>query len=84
MVLNSDGSATYEASSKYESEQTKGSYAYYGLPFEMRTSMSDNIDDNGNITFNYKSRNLFDNMVKDMNLNAQNVIAYCKDDGIRL
>ena len=58
-------------------EIVKGRYS--NLPAEMLTSMKKNIDDNGNITFNSASRSLFDSMVKNLNLNAKNVIAYCNE-----
>ena len=58
-------------------------YAYIGLPFEMRMSMADNTDDDGNITFNPKSQNLLKDMKNTLKLDMSNVIAYCKDDNLR-
>ena len=59
----------------------KGKYQY--LPYEMKASLKKNIDDRNNITFNDKSNVLFHRMLKDMLASATNVIAYCKDDGLR-
>ena len=47
---------------------------YAGLPLEMRCSVSQNVDDNGNITMNKYSRDLFNDMVETMGIEAKNVI----------
>lgn len=52
---------------------------YSNLPYEMIASIQKNVDDNGNITFNNSGRKLFDDMTKQLNLNAKNVIAYCSE-----
>ena len=58
-------------------------YSYVGLHFEMRMSLADNTDDDGNITFNPKSQNLLKDMRNTLKLDMSNVIAYCKDDNLR-
>ena len=60
-----------------------GPYAYIGLPFDMRMSLYDNVDEDKNITFNQKSKQLFNDMKTSLNLDISNVIAYCKDDNLR-
>ncbi len=52
---------------------------YSNLPLEIIQSTKKNIDDKGNITFNTRSRKLFDSMVSKLNLDARNVIAYCNE-----
>lgn len=52
---------------------------YSNLPYEILCTIGKNIDDKGNITFNTTSRKLFDSMVSKLNLDAQNVIAYCNE-----
>ena len=47
---------------------------YAGLPLEMRCSVSQNVDDNGNITMNKYSRDVFNDMVETLELDAKNVI----------
>ena len=47
---------------------------YAGLPLEMRCSVSQNVDDNGNITMNKFSRDVFNDMVETLELDAKNVI----------
>ena len=56
-------------------------YSY--LPYEMRNTLQINVDDFGNITFNYKSKKLFNELMSSLALTSANVIAYCKDDGLR-
>ena len=52
---------------------------YIGMPLEILNSIKKNVDEQGNITFNSKSRTLFDSMLKQLNLEAKNVIAYCNE-----
>ena len=52
---------------------------YIGMPLEVLNSIKKNVDQQGNITFNSKSRTLFDSMLKQLNLEAKNVIAYCNE-----
>ena len=46
-------------------------------------SLYDNVDEDENITFNPKSKQLFNDMKASLNLDISNVIAYCKDDNLR-
>ena len=54
--------------------------AYHNLPEEMRWSLCDNVDTKGNITFNEDSQALFKSMCRKMAIEAENVIAYCKQE----
>ena len=49
---------------------------YSNLPLDVRKSIKENIDDEGNITFNKTSRSMFDSLCKELNVNMKNVIAY--------
>lgn len=49
---------------------------YANLPLEMRKSIKENVDENGNITFNVESRDKLNSLCKDLNINMKNVIAY--------
>ncbi len=53
--------------------------AYSHLPSEILESVKQNVDADSNITFNKKSRKIFDLMLSDLNIQAQNVIAYCEE-----
>ena len=59
---------------------SKGAYAF--LPFSMSYSLKQNIDEGDNITFNHKSKTLFNSLLTELDATASNVIAYCKDDGL--
>ena len=53
---------------------TYGQYSY--LPYEMISTIHNNVDDFGNITFNNKAENLLFKLAKELNLTMNNVIAY--------
>lgn len=52
----------------------KAGNMYKGLPLEIRFSVSQNVDDNGNITMNKYSRDLFNDMVETLGIEAKNAI----------
>ncbi|MBE7705172.1 MAG: hypothetical protein E7Z90_05090 [Cyanobacteria bacterium SIG29] len=52
---------------------------YLYLPWEMKSSLADNIDDTDNITFNAKSNELLHKMLGELNAEASNIVAYCKE-----
>lgn len=49
---------------------------YKNLPFEIRNSIRNNVDERGNITFSNQARKLFDKMIDDLNINAKNTVVY--------
>lgn len=53
-----------------------GKYLY--LPWEMKATMKNNIDESDNITFNTRSNSMLHNMLDDIGATSENVIAYCK------
>ena len=52
----------------------KAGKMYTGLPKEIRTSIAKNVDENGNITMNKYSRDLFEDLAKKVGFEAKNVI----------
>lgn len=52
---------------------------YSNLPAEVSLSLQKNIDDDGNITFNTRSRNMLRALASDLNIKFENVLAYCND-----
>ena len=52
----------------------KAGKMYAGLPKEIRTSIAKNVDENGNITMNKYSRDLFEGLAKEVGFEAKNVI----------
>ncbi len=63
--------------SKAMKEIKKGCYS--NLPISMRNSIKENVDRTNNITFNPKSKQLFADLLKEINANAKNVIVYCQN-----
>ena len=52
----------------------KGSFS--NLPLEMRESISNNVDEDGNITFNEKGRKMLEELKKEYGLDIKNSISY--------
>ena len=75
-VYDKLGNSAKNASSKVKAglADIKAGKMYTGLPKEIRTSIAKNVDENGNITMNKYSRDLFEDLAKKVGFEAKNVI----------
>lgn len=60
-----------------EMKKVKNNEAYFNLPAEIKKTISRNVDNDGNITFDEKSRKLLEQARREYGLELKNIIAYC-------